>query len=53
MDELEELGGGFGVDFAVKVPGGVVPAVAEVAAHTIDEAALTGLAEDAAVHGAV
>ena len=53
VDELEEFGGGFGVDFAVKVPGGVVPAVAEVAAHTIDEAALTGLTEDAAVHSAV
>ena len=53
VDELEEFGGRFGVDFAVKIPGGVVPAVAEVAAHTIDEAALTGLTEDAAVHSAV
>ena len=53
VDKLEEFGGGFGVDFAVKVPGGVVPAVAEVAAHTIDETAFTGLTEDAAIHGAV
>lgn len=53
VDEIEKISGRLGVDFAIEVPRGVVPAVAEIAAHTIDEAATSSLTKDAAVHGAV
>ena len=53
MDEVEEFGRAFQVDFAVKVPGGIMPAVGKVTAHAVNETIFTGLTEDFAAHGAI
>lgn len=53
MDKLEKFDGVFGINFTVEVPGGIVPAIADVAAHAIDETVFAGLAEDAAAHSAI
>lgn len=51
LDEVEEFFGGFEVDFAVEIPGGVAGADGGSAAHAVDEAFFAGLTEDATVHG--
>ena len=52
-NEIKELSGVFGVDFAVEVPSTAPFVTVSTRADTVDNAALAGLAEDFARHGAV